>query len=54
MEPRYACNIGSIYHGALLQMGMVKSAMKRITQNNDTMSGTVKYVKYTTIGIIKR
>jgi len=33
-------------------MGMVKSSMKGATQSNDTMSDTVKYVKYRTIGII--
>jgi hypothetical protein len=35
-------------------MDMVNLSMKGgKTQSNDTMSGTVKYVKYRTIGIIE-
>jgi hypothetical protein len=33
-------------------MGMVKSCEKGAMQSNDTMSNTVKYVKYRTIEII--
>ena len=34
-------------------MGIVKSSMKGGNAGIDTMSGTVKYVKYRTIGIIE-
>lgn len=52
VEPRNACNIESIYHGSMEHTtdGHGKMGGKA---DNDTMSGTVKYVKYRTIGIIE-
>jgi hypothetical protein len=52
VEPRNARNIESIYHGSMEHTtdGHGKMGGKA---DNDTMSGTVKYVKYRTIGIIE-